>query len=77
MKVLNLVFVLVISFPSVAQLARPLQFREESYDFGEVVEKNGPVTHQFEFTNKLNRPVKIIGVKPSCVVLRPTGQRSL
>lgn len=71
MKVLNLVFVLVISFPSVAQLARPLQFREESYDFGEVVEKNGPVTHQFEFTNKLNRPVKIIGVKPSCGCTTP------
>lgn len=71
MRMMNLIFALVVSFSSVGQLAKPVQFREESYDFGEVIEKNGPVTHQFEFTNLLNRPVKIVGVKPSCGCTTP------
>jgi hypothetical protein len=57
--------------PSVAQVAKPIQFREEAFNFGEVVEKDGPVTHQFEFTNLSNRPIKILNVKPSCGCTTP------
>jgi hypothetical protein len=56
---------------SQAQLAKPLQFKEESFDFGQVIEKEGPVLHQFEFTNALNRPVKVLDVKPSCGCTTP------
>jgi hypothetical protein len=61
----------LIAFQSMSQVAKPLQFKEEIFDFGEIVEKDGPVTHQFEFTNMLNRPVKILNVKPSCGCTTP------
>jgi hypothetical protein len=63
-------FVLV-TMTSVAQVAKPIQFREEVFNFGEVFEKAGPVTHQFEFTNLSSRPVKILNVKPSCGCTTP------
>ena len=61
----------VLMVPTVAQVAKPLQFKEEVFNFGEVAEKGGPVTHQFEFTNLSNRPVKILNVKPSCGCTTP------
>src|SRR6478735_1836585 len=61
----------VLGISSVAQVAKPLQFKEEVYNFGEVLEKGGPVTHQFECTNLSNRPVKILNVKPSCGCTTP------
>src|SRR5687767_3632886 len=61
----------VLMVPSVAQVAKPIQFKEEVFNFGEVMEKAGPVTHQFEFTNLSSRPVKILNVKPSCGCTTP------
>lgn len=54
-----------------AQITKPLQFKEETFDFGKVVEANGPVTHQFEFTNSSSRPIRILLVKPSCGCTTP------
>lgn len=61
----------LMSITSFAQVAKPIQFREEAFNFGEVVENAGPVTHQFEFTNLSSRPVKILNVKPSCGCTTP------
>ena len=66
-----MVFLVIGGVDTFAQVAKPLQFREESFDFGEIAEKAGPVTHQFEFTNLSNRPVKIFNVKPSCGCTTP------
>jgi hypothetical protein len=60
---------------AIAQVAKPLQFKEELFDFGQVKEGDGPVTHQFEFTNTFGRPVKIINVKPSCGCTTPDWTR--
>ncbi|HEU5290942.1 MAG TPA: DUF1573 domain-containing protein [Cyclobacteriaceae bacterium] len=68
LRILSLVLVMI---PSVAQVAKPIQFREEVFNFGDVAEKEGPVTHQFEFTNLSNRPVRILNVKPSCGCTTP------
>lgn len=54
-----------------AQVTRPIKFNEESHDFGKIIEKDGPVTHVFEFTNSYNKPVKILFVKPSCGCTTP------
>lgn len=62
---------------SIAQVAKPLQFKEEIFDFGEVMEIAGPVTHQFEFTNLANRPVKILNVKPSCGCTTPDWTKEI
>lgn len=75
MKKLSLICVLFVSIASVAQVAKPLQFREETFDFGDIQEKEGPVTHQFEFTNMADRPVKILNVKPSCGCTTPDWSR--
>lgn len=72
--VIILSFVL-IAIQAIGQIAKPLQFIEESFDFGEIAEKAGPVTHQFEFTNMTDRPVKILGVKPSCGCTTPDWTR--
>ncbi len=70
-KCLAIVSFVLLVVPSIAQVAKPLQFKEETFDFGEVIEKAGPVTHQFQFTNLSDRPVKILNVKPSCGCTTP------
>ncbi|NJM25835.1 MAG: DUF1573 domain-containing protein [Bacteroidia bacterium] len=52
-------------------MSKSLQFREESFDFGQVPEEGGPVTHEFTFTNNTARPVKILTVKASCGCTTP------
>lgn len=54
-----------------AQQAKQLQFKEETHDFGTIAEDNGPVTHEFVFTNNSARPVKILTVQASCGCTTP------
>lgn len=56
---------------TLAQQAQQLKFREETHDFGLVEENNGPVTHEFVFTNESPRPVKIVRVQASCGCTTP------
>lgn len=70
-KCLLILSLVLLVVASIAQVAKPLQFKEEAFDFGEIAEKGGPVTHQFEFTNLSNQPVKIVNVKPSCGCTTP------
>lgn len=58
-----------------AQQSRPLQFREEIYDFGSVPEEGGSVTHEFVFTNGSTRPVKILSVQASCGCTTPAWSK--
>jgi len=60
---------------SLAQLAKPVQFREETFDFGMVVEEGGAVLHEFLFTNNSGRPVKIMGVQASCGCTTPSWSK--
>lgn len=53
------------------QQTKQLQFREESFDFGNILEDKGPVTHEFVFTNTASRPVKILTVQASCGCTTP------
>lgn len=71
MRKAGLIICFLISFGSFAQVSRPVQFAQESFDFGKIIEKEGPVTHVFEFTNSYNKPVKILFVKPSCGCTTP------
>jgi hypothetical protein len=54
-----------------AQIAKPLHFREESFDFGAVKENGGSVIHEFLFTNNSGRPIKILTVQASCGCTTP------
>jgi len=70
-KLLSLFCFVLSSWMVMAQVAKPLQFKEESFDFGQIMEGDGPVTHPFEFTNITGRPIKILGVRPSCGCTTP------
>lgn len=56
---------------SMAQQAKQLNFREETFDFGSIEEAKGPVTHEFVFINNSPRPVKILKVQASCGCTTP------
>ena len=62
---------MLIGFSAFAQLANPIKFNEETFDFGNVVEENGPVAHEFYFTNAGNKPIQILSVNPSCGCTTP------
>ena len=70
-RVLVALFFLGFLGQSFAQQTKQLRFSEESFDFGTISESNGPVTHQFTFTNSSSRPVKILTVKASCGCTTP------
>ncbi len=54
-----------------AQSTEPLVFREKAYDFGSIEEVNGNVDHEFVFTNRSSRPIRIVTVNPSCGCTTP------
>lgn len=69
---IRLTFILTIcAVAAFAQIAKPLQFREESFDFGAVKENGGPAVHEFLFTNNSGRPIKILTVQASCGCTTP------
>jgi hypothetical protein len=71
---MNRVLIVILALVSAtvfAQQAKPVQFREEQFDFGSVKEDGGPVVHEFVFTNTSNRPVKILSVQASCGCTTP------
>lgn len=68
--IFTLLFFPVLS-ACLGQQAKPLNFREETHDFGTVDENRGPVTHEFVFTNNSPRPVKILQVQASCGCTTP------
>ncbi len=56
---------------SLAQTPK-IEFKEETYDFGQVEETGGPIEHKFVFTNKGKSPLIIQGVKASCGCTTPS-----
>jgi hypothetical protein len=70
-KVLFTLFFISLLIPAFSQQAKQLQFKGEIHDFGTIGEGNGPVTHEFVFTNNSSRPVKILTVQASCGCTTP------
>lgn len=75
MKRIGVVVLTWVSWVVVAQQAKPLRFSEETFDFGTIMEEDGPATHTFVLTNTSNRPVTILSVKPSCGCTTPEWTR--
>lgn len=48
-----------------------LQFEKTTYDFGNIREEGGKVTHEFTFTNIGDEPVKINSARAECGCTRP------
>jgi hypothetical protein len=70
-RILVSLALLLILSNAIAQQGKPVEFREEMFDFGTVSEEGGPVDHEFVFTNKSDRPVKILSVQASCGCTTP------
>lgn len=52
-----------------------MSFNEETFNFGQVLEKNGPITHVFNFINTGNEPLVIKDVQASCGCTTPDWTR--
>jgi len=48
-----------------------ISYNEEEYDFGQIKEEDGPVTHKFEFTNTGSLPLVIFDVQATCGCTTP------
>ncbi len=53
-----------------------LNFNEKEFDFGEIKELEGKVSHKFIFTNTGGKPIKILSVKPSCGCTTPNWSKN-
>ncbi len=49
-----------------------ISFEETSFDFGEIQESDGPVSHRFTFTNKGTTPLVLHNVQASCGCTTPS-----
>ncbi len=72
-KQLTLLPFLFLTLFAFAQNQKPvIAFAEKSFDFGTVQEENGPVSHEFTFTNTGSVPLIISDVKASCGCTTPS-----
>lgn len=51
--------------------SQDLKFNEREFDFGEIKEMDGKVSHKFVFTNNSKNSIQILTVKPSCGCTTP------
>src|SRR5688572_19260370 len=71
MRLKLLIFCFVVSASAFGQVSKPLQFREEIFDFGTIKEQGGAATHEFSFINNSSRAIKILTVQASCGCTTP------
>ena len=74
-KYLYPLLVLLLSLPlyvSAQQKTASISFNETVYDFGDIKESDGNVSHSFDFTNTGSEPLIIQNVTPSCGCTTPT-----
>ncbi|MFN6945131.1 MAG: DUF1573 domain-containing protein [Cytophagaceae bacterium] len=76
MKTLRRYFLvlLVVNFTIItgfAQSGGKIQFEENTFNFGNIKEEEGPVTHEFSFKNVGDEPIAITNVRASCGCTTP------
>lgn len=77
MKMKKLIYILAILIAIAVPLSvsakgkAEIKFSEKSYNFGNIREKGGPVTHEFAFTNSGDANLVIIDAKAQCGCTKP------
>ncbi len=67
MKKIISIILIALSLPIFAQQVGPnISWNNSKFDFGEINEVGGKVTHKFNFSNTGSEPLVITNVKPSC-----------
>lgn len=70
--ILSITFLFLVLFPSMAQeprLSDELVFEERVFDFGEIKEEDGLVSHEFEFRNVSQKVRTMIILSKQLVVV--------
>ena len=58
-----------------AQQLQKIRFDQKNYKFGSVKEEDGPITHEFQFTNTSSDTILISRVKASCGCTTPAWSK--
>lgn len=74
-RLVLLIMALVTGSWALAQQTSTMKFAQEQWNFGEIHEKGGKVSHRFEFTNTGSNPFVIEKVVTSCGCTTPTFTR--
>lgn len=75
MKRIAIALLMVFAFVTVANAADSskgkIKFEKTTYDFGNIREDGGKVTHEFVFTNEGSEPIEITSARAECGCTRP------
>ena len=71
---LTLSFILFSFFNSFSQKSE-IVFETPEYNFGDIQENKGKVSHKFSFTNNGKESIRILTVKPSCGCTTPNWSK--
>jgi len=70
----TLSFILFSFFNSFSQKSE-IVFETPEYNFGDIQENKGKVSHKFSFTNNGKESIRILTVKPSCGCTTPNWSK--
>ena len=73
-QILTLSFILFSFFNSFSQKSE-FVFETPEYNFGDIQENKGKVSHKFSFTNNGKESIRILTVKPSCGCTTPNWSK--
>ena len=73
-QILTLSFILFSFFNSFSQKSE-IVFETPEYNFGDIQENKGKVSHKFNFTNNGKESIRILTVKPSCGCTTPNWSK--
>ena len=73
-QLLTLSFILFSFFNSFTQMSE-IVFETPEYNFGDIQENKGKVSHKFSFTNNGKESIRILTVKPSCGCTTPNWSK--
>ena len=66
-----LVMAFSLSFHAADNTKAQIKFEKTTYDFGNIREDGGPVTHEFTFYNAGKEPLKITSARAECGCTKP------
>ena len=66
-----LVFSIILSGLAADKTKAQIKFEQTTFDFGNIRETGGPVSHEFEFTNTGTEPLKINSARAECGCTKP------
>ena len=73
-KLILLLFIPFVYFNSFSQKSE-IVFETPEYNFGDIQENKGKVSHKFSFTNNGKESIRILTVKPSCGCTTPNWSK--